>query len=360
MELLTMLLLNKLKNSGGGSTPSEDIKKDVNFYDYDGKLIKAYNKDEFLAIEQMPENPSHDGLIAEGWNWTLTDAKAYVEKYGKLIIGQNYDTESEMCEFDIALNSATGLTVNFNAVGTKDWGDGSTDDTSSHTYSSAGKYTIKCDCTSIPNYFLGQSSGESYILIEARITNANIKGASFRNCAGMERIVLSNTITFDSNGSANFYNCVSLKAIVIPSGITKIASTDFYSDPTLKTVCLPKSVTNITDNTFRGCYVLENITLPEGITSIGTDGFRACSSLPELIIPSTLTSIAGNGLNYCISLKVLDFRNALAVPTLANTTALGALSKQCKIIVPDSLYETWKTTQYWTTYANQIVKASEV
>ena len=42
----------------------------------------------------MPANPDHsaDGLTAQGWNWTLSDAKTYVAAYGRLDIGQMYIT----------------------------------------------------------------------------------------------------------------------------------------------------------------------------------------------------------------------------------------------------------------------------
>ena len=70
--------------------------KDVNFYDYDGTLLHSYSASEFLMLSSLPENPSHSGLTAQGWNWTLSDAKTYVNKYGGLIIGQLYTTTDGM------------------------------------------------------------------------------------------------------------------------------------------------------------------------------------------------------------------------------------------------------------------------
>ena len=69
--------------------PQEKVlKKDVNFYDYDGTLVTSYTKTEFLSLSAMPDNPSHDGLTAQGWNWSLNDAKTYVTANGKLDVGQ--------------------------------------------------------------------------------------------------------------------------------------------------------------------------------------------------------------------------------------------------------------------------------
>ena len=45
----------------------EDLtEKDINFYDYDGTLVKSYSKENFLTLTEMPANPSHEGLIAQG------------------------------------------------------------------------------------------------------------------------------------------------------------------------------------------------------------------------------------------------------------------------------------------------------
>lgn len=72
----------------GGTTEVES--KDVDFYDYDGTRIYSYTKTEFLALNSMPSNPTHEGLTAQGWNWTLSDAKDGVNSYGKLDIGQYF------------------------------------------------------------------------------------------------------------------------------------------------------------------------------------------------------------------------------------------------------------------------------
>lgn len=70
------------EGSGGGSSGN-----DVVFYDYDGTVVQSYSANDFLALSAMPANPTHSGLTAQGWNWSLSDAKTYVQTYGKLNIG---------------------------------------------------------------------------------------------------------------------------------------------------------------------------------------------------------------------------------------------------------------------------------
>lgn len=51
------------------------VPKDVNFIDYDGQLLYSYTADEFAELTELPPNPTNDGLTAQGWNWTLENAK---------------------------------------------------------------------------------------------------------------------------------------------------------------------------------------------------------------------------------------------------------------------------------------------
>lgn len=55
-----------------------------------------------------------------------------------------------------------------------------------------------------------------------------------------------------------------------------------------------------------------------------------------------------------------DFSQHTSVPTLSNTNAFKGINGICKIIVPDSLYDSWITATNWSTYADYIYKVSEV
>lgn len=70
-----------------GGAPVSVPKKDVNFFDYDGTVLYSYTADEFKALNALPANPIHTGLTAQGWNWSLSDAKALVNSIGKCNIG---------------------------------------------------------------------------------------------------------------------------------------------------------------------------------------------------------------------------------------------------------------------------------
>jgi hypothetical protein len=54
-----------------------------------------------------------------------------------------------------------------------------------------------------------------------------------------------------------------------------------------------------------------------------------------------------------------DFSQATAVPTLASTNAFNSIPSDCKIIVPDTLYDEWVAATNWSTYASYIIKKSD-
>ena len=45
--------------------------------------------------------------------------------------------------------------------------------------------------------------------------------------------------------------------------------------------------------------------------------------------------------------------------SLSSTNAFSSIPSDCKIIVPDTLYDTWIAATNWSTYASKIIKKSE-
>lgn len=63
------------KTLGTAASQSGSSDGDVIFIDYDGTVITTKTKAEINAMtsdSDLPENPSHTGLTAQGWNWTVT------------------------------------------------------------------------------------------------------------------------------------------------------------------------------------------------------------------------------------------------------------------------------------------------
>lgn len=347
-------------SGGGGSV----VENDVNFYDYDGTLVDSYSAEDFLQLSAMPENPSHTGLVAQGWNWDLADAKDYVTEYGILDIGQNYTTASGLSEFDIELTVPTGLTVTLNMNGTKNWGDGTSDNLTTHTYSNVGKYTITCDGDTMNTSSSGGLFGNTqstnttvYFLLNVRLANVTkITNYAFCNCKKVKAISICNGITqileYGFNGFTMFDGI-----IILPKTFNSMGKSTFsYSD--IKRIAISKGIQSWSENILQSSR-FEKVIIPSGVTYLYSSCMYSCSATKKISIPKTITYIASNSFYNNVSVLEFNFAKFNSIPTLQRADAFSNMNKLCKIIVPDSLYETWIAATNWVTYADYIVRESD-
>jgi len=326
--------------SGGGGSEAEE--KAVNFYDYDGTRVDSYTAQEFAALTELPANPSHTGLTAQGWNWSLADAKTYVASHGLLAIGQMYITSDGTTQIDITLSDpylSPYLSIAPNGTLSVDWGDGSAAETvtgsnlntrvyTPHVYSSAGDYTIKITVVSgsfSPYVYqtdgssiLSDKSGNEYSQIYANCIKAVRLGSSaiisnqraFQNCASLEYVTIPSTQT--SVSSHNMFNgCASLKHITIPTGTTTIQGYTFEKCYSLKSISLPKSVSSLKGYSFENCYNLRSITASDSVTTIEAQVFKYCTFAKRIIIPDTLTSLQNQLFQQCNALESITLPSGL-------------------------------------------------
>ena len=352
----------------------------VKVIDYDGTVLME-KKGNTGDIIELPEAPTHDRLVFQKWSASraVTDNKVTIGN-DNVMVGATYTTVSGQNEFDITVTKVTGLTVTFNASGVKDWGDGTSDSETSHTYTAYGDYMIKWAGSSVPQNVFGSSI--SYFLTFVRLAGITSIGSNaFKNCSSLTSITIPDGVT--SIGSNAFSNCSSLTSITIPDGVTSVNNNAFSNCNTLTSITIPNGVTSVNNNAFSNCYILKNITIPEGVTSIGSYEFSSCYSLKNITIPEGVTimsgnmffscrslknitipkgvsKILGNSFSDCSSLQKCDFSQATSVPTLSFTTAFTDINQLCKIVVPDNLYDQWIAATNWSTYADYIYKASEV
>ena len=311
----------------GGSSQS---RKDVNFYDYDGTIVNSYTAAEFAELTAMPDNPTHDGLTAQGWNWSLSDAKSYVASYGKLEIGQMYITSDSKTRLYVNLEDYKSPTLELYLTGNSeidiDWGDGSKHSTFTstnagyqsevHSYTTSGDYIIAIEVINGALLINGKTSAfsllkgndvtedgyyrESLFNIEIGQSVTTIGLGAFNGCYSLTSITIPNSVT--SIGSSCFSQCYSLTSITIPNSITSIENASFNECYSLTSITIPNSVTSIGSSCFSRCHSLTSITIPNSVTSIGTYAFQYCSSLTLITIPNGVISISDNAFQYCYSL----------------------------------------------------------
>ena len=61
----------------------------------------------------------------------------------------------------------------------------------------------------------------------------------------------------------------------------------------------------------------------------------------------------------CTSLELVDRTGSTRVPTLSNVNNFANTNDTYKIVVPDSLYDTWIAATNWASIASHIMKQTD-
>ena len=226
-----------VSGGGGGEAVS---RSDVNFYDYDGTLLYSFTTAEVNDSGfTMPSNPSHTGLTAQGWNWTLAQLRTQLTAMPTqaVDVGQMYITDDGKtrlyCRFEEGrLHPYLGIGLNGTVV--IDWGDGSATSTltgtsltdaqvADHVYASGGDYVITLTVTSGSAQIYGNSS--ITFLLRKSGSSSSYNSLVYSN--SLVKVQLGTDIGI---GNYAFNSCHSLASITIPSGVTSIGANAFNND----------------------------------------------------------------------------------------------------------------------------------
>jgi len=290
------------------------VPKDVDFIDFDGRLLYSYTAQEFLALTALPANPSYPGLTAQGWNWSLSDAKTYVQEWGALVIGQSYITDDGKTRAYLhvtqeQVDHSFPLKIYVYAVtsggGVIDWGDNTSTTTItsgtgnknySHTYASAGDYKIEIEITS------GTFSAGYH--------------GSWQNFIG------GSAASNNNDGRLNS----SVYKIEMGSGFTGFGRQPFSWNINLESVSIPTSITGFNDtgspdDQCLASPVMKGMVLPSGFQgknqvmfgNTGSGGELRYISVPK---STTLFGIKNNGANFAHLRKLTLYSMESATPAI--------------------------------------------
>ena len=335
--------------------------KDVNLYDYDGTVLYAYTAEEFLALTALPPIPAHDGLLAQGWNWTLANAQTYVTAYGVCEIGANYITNDGKTRAVIDIGEPESLKAYLkfqqstaNAV-IIDWGDESETETAegttavsiSHTYAEAGRYTITLTVPTgetmvignngtYQSGFVGQGAtgwvGRSILrelYVGERVTGIAEQGLWHQTRLEILTLPVGLTTIASRSIEANF----KLKALNIPSGVTTINDYVFRCDYDLEVLTFPDTVTTFKSPCMT-CVALKRVTIPAGPTSLGAQAFQRCFEATVINVPASVVTFGANCFENCYELRSINVPSGVtAIP--------NSFARQChnlrEITIPEGV-----------------------
>ena len=391
------------------TTPPKE--SDINFWDFDGTLLYAWTFAELATKTELPPLPSHDGLICQGWNWTLQDIK---DAGRELDIGALYITDDGKTRLYVDVDTETwdDFVLNYwqstrNAT-TVDWGDGTTPESKNadsyiehrHVYASSGSYVITMSVKEGTTMWLGRDgrmliangetdSGRCAMLrrveVGARVTGTDPQ--CFRNCCRLESVSLPQTTKIYTSRAfeqcaqlrvfiaadmdeirQTFYRCCNLRAIATPKGTTQtnnyaIANTavrrvNFDMTAANDAVALERvhiKAVNGQVGAFDACRALLEVTIPADATTFVAAAFQGDNALRRVTCLGNIASIPAQVFQRCYPLRFVDLTHCTAVPTLANVNAFDETHPQLEIRVPASLVDAWKAATNWSSLADHIV-----
>ena len=282
--------------SGGGSTAPPVVR----FIDYDGTILHEYSATELASLSALPSNPTHTGLVSQGWNWTLAEIRAQVTALPDICVyvGQSYITESGATEIYCTFeDGALSPCLLMNVTGTAyiDWGDNQTstvtatgaDTATQHTYASSGDYCISITAESGSEYRLGGNSSSKTVLSDTTMSGTE----SRRYRAAIKHVrCASDTICY----SYAFYESYQLQTVTV--GLASISTYEMFdSCYNLKSLTLPHGVTVVSTYAFRRCYSMQYVSIPPTVTRFGDSAFYE-SGLLDITIPTSVTRMDQNAL----------------------------------------------------------------
>ena len=318
---------------GSNETPAAH-EGGVIFIDYDGTVLYEYTAAQFGALQSLPANPTHSGLTAQGWNWTMQEITTQLAATPEqdVIVGQLYVTDDGKTRLYVNFTDRTYLDINLifyisaSSTITIEWGDNTTTSFSqtnttgsiskTHTYDTDGEYVVLLSITGGKFRFKGNSSnsifgtglnyGKHFRVTKIELGNNidYIDEYAFNYCT-TETITVPNNINFKSYYIFN--NNEYLKSITIPRttfvDTTQSTASMFANNRFLESISLPFNVTKFGNFMFSGCYRLKLCTFPINLTSIGNSSFASCYLLSYISLPSGLTSIGSSAFAYCYNLQ---------------------------------------------------------
>ena len=225
-----------------------------------------------------------------------------------------------------------------------------------YSFAPAGltEYTIPNSATTIGTYAFAYCKSLTSVTMPANVTKiqarafdgctsltsiiipdsvTTIGSAAFYNCDSLKSVTIGDSVT--SIGGSAFYWCDSLTSVTIPDSVTTIGNNAFYCCTSLTSVTLGDSVTSIGYAAFYGCD-LTSVTIPDSVTTIGKDAFYLCSSLTSVTIGDSVTTIGDYAFKYCSSLTSVTIGDSV---TKIGYEVFSGCSSLTSVTIPDSVTE---------------------
>lgn len=159
---------------------------------------------------------------------------------------------------------------------------------------------------------------------------------------------------FNATILTNSFDSSSNMFIIEFSGtLTEISTNAFRGRELLATMFLPDTVTTIGERAFYYCTNVSEIKTGNGLKTLGNSVFSTCSSLRKLTLSDKIESIGQYTFYGLSAIEELYCPNT-TVPT-GKYGMFSEINENCKIYVPSSSVESYKSAKYWSDVADNII-----
>ncbi len=169
--------------------------------------------------------------------------------------------------------------------------------------------------------------------------------------AGLKEYTIPNDV--GTIGSGVFHKCKELTSITIPDSVGFIEADAFYGCEKLWNITIGNGIRGIDTAAFRNLPIY-TITIPDSATWIGDKAFEGCWQLREVTIGSGVTSIGEGAFAYG-SQNMTVYCKPTTPPAGSVFMFDGIVAWMPTIYVPNESVEAYKSAEYWSNYANNIV-----
>lgn len=188
----------------------------------------------------------------------------------------------------------------------------------------------------------------------------SLRGAAFQNCTGLKVLSIPVATALNLQCLASTF----LNRVVVPYGCI-LNSTAVFGNCYAKKIHMSRDIINTLSlsSTFANAVNISDITIPATIRFLdalyGQSIFSSCYNLKRVKFEGDSVALGAQCFLNCSQLRVIDLRHTTAAATLTTSAFSGCITSELKIVVPDSLVDTYKKATNWVSYPNSIIGATE-
>ena len=188
--------------------------------------------------------------------------------------------------------------------------------------------------------------------------------SAFKGCTSLQRVNAADvkswfTISFtnDLSNPLNFARHLyvggeEVNNVTVPSGVTRISDYAMVNCESVTALTVPDEVTSIGNNAFYCCGNLAAVTVGDGVKTIGDRAFSTCTSLGTVSLGTGLELLGSRVFSSSMQISSITVKAMLPPKMTSKDAFASSVYKKATLKVPQEALDDYRSTQYWSNFAN--------